>query len=102
MSSGESRTTKGRGRLYDSITDTIGDTPCIRINALAPEGVRVYVKAEFFNPAASVKDRLARLLNRPEGTLRVIAPDVGGGFGEKGSFFPEEVAVPYLSMLQDD
>jgi len=47
----------------------------------------------------SVKDRLARLLNRPEGTLRVIAPDVGGGFGEKGSFFPEEVAVPYLSML---
>jgi len=39
--------------------DTIGNTPCIRINALAPEGVRVYVKAEFFNPAASVKDRLA-------------------------------------------
>ncbi|MCH8226331.1 MAG: xanthine dehydrogenase family protein molybdopterin-binding subunit, partial [Chloroflexi bacterium] len=47
----------------------------------------------------SVKDRLARLLNRPEGKLRVIAPDVGGGFGEKGSFFPEEVAIPYLSML---
>jgi cysteine synthase A len=39
--------------------DTIGDTPCIRINALAPEHVRLYVKAEFFNPAASVKDRLA-------------------------------------------
>ena len=49
----------------------------------------------------SVKDRLAHLLNRPEGTLRVIAPDVGGGFGEKGSFFPEEVAIPYLSMLLD-
>ena len=53
------RTTKGRRRLYDSIVDTIGDTPCIRINHLAPEGVRMYVKAEFFNPAASVKDRLA-------------------------------------------
>jgi cysteine synthase A len=39
--------------------DTIGNTPCIRINSLAPEGVRIYAKAEFFNPAASVKDRLA-------------------------------------------
>ncbi len=53
------RTTTGRGRLYDSVLDTIGDTPCIRINALAPKGVRLYVKAEAFNPAASVKDRLA-------------------------------------------
>jgi cysteine synthase A len=55
----ESRTTRGRGRLYDDVLDTIGDTPCIRINKLAPEHVRLYVKAEFFNPAASVKDRLA-------------------------------------------
>ena len=53
------RTTEGRGRLYDSVIDTIGDTPCIRINTLAPGHVRLYVKAEFFNPAASVKDRLA-------------------------------------------
>jgi cysteine synthase A len=53
------RTTNGRGRLFDSIVDTVGDTPCIRVNNLAPEGVELYVKAEFFNPAASVKDRLA-------------------------------------------
>ncbi len=53
------RTTNGRGRLFDSILDTVGDTPCVRINNLAPEGVEIYVKAEFFNPAASVKDRLA-------------------------------------------
>jgi cysteine synthase A len=53
------RTTKGRVRLYDSILDTVGDTPVVRVNNLAPPGVRVYVKAEFFNPAASVKDRLA-------------------------------------------
>ena len=53
------RTTEGRGRLYDSVVDTIGDTPCIRVNRLAPKHVRLYVKAEFFNPAASVKDRLA-------------------------------------------
>ncbi|MFN7089059.1 MAG: PLP-dependent cysteine synthase family protein [Allorhizobium sp.] len=53
------RTTKGRGMLYDSILDTVGDTPVVRINNLAPNGVRVYVKVEAFNPAASLKDRLA-------------------------------------------
>ncbi|WP_226623772.1 cysteine synthase A [Alloyangia pacifica] len=51
--------TIGRGRLYDSIVDTVGNTPIVRINHLAPEGVEIYVKTEFFNPAASVKDRLA-------------------------------------------
>jgi cysteine synthase A len=45
--------------LYANVIETIGDTPCIRINKLAPEHVTIYVKAEFFNPAASVKDRLA-------------------------------------------
>ena len=59
MSSQAPRTTRGRGRLYDSVVDTIGDTPCIRVNRVAPKHVRLYVKAEFFNPAASVKDRLA-------------------------------------------
>ena len=58
-SQNEIRTTDGRGKLYDSILDTIGDTPCIRINNLAPGDVQIYVKAEFFNPAGSVKDRLA-------------------------------------------
>jgi cysteine synthase A len=53
------RTTNGRGRLYDSILDTVGDTPVIRLNRIAPKGVTVYVKVEAFNPAASVKDRLA-------------------------------------------
>jgi cysteine synthase len=59
MSTQNSRTTRGRGRRYESVVDTIGDTPCIRINHLAPKNVRLYVKAEFFNPASSVKDRLA-------------------------------------------
>ena len=39
--------------------DTIGNTPCIRVNTLAPKHINMYVKAEFFNPASSVKDRLA-------------------------------------------
>ncbi|MGX5174382.1 cysteine synthase A [Aliikangiella sp. IMCC44653] len=44
---------------YDSILDTIGNTPVIKINRLAPKHVTMYVKAEYFNPLASVKDRLA-------------------------------------------
>jgi cysteine synthase A len=59
MSTKNSRTTAGRGRRFESIVDTIGDTPCIRVNNLPPAHVRLYVKAEFFNPASSVKDRLA-------------------------------------------
>ncbi len=59
MTSEESHTTGGRNQLYQSVLDTIGNTPCIRINNLAPDQVRLYVKAEFFNPAGSVKDRLA-------------------------------------------
>jgi cysteine synthase A len=53
------RTTQGRGRLYDSILDTVGDTPTIRVNNIGPDGVTIYVKFEAFNPAGSVKDRLA-------------------------------------------
>ncbi len=53
------RTTAGRGRLFDSILDTVGDTPTIRVNNLGVKDATIYVKAEFFNPLASVKDRLA-------------------------------------------
>lgn len=45
--------------IHNSILDTIGNTPIIKINRLAPSHVNMYVKAEFFNPLASVKDRLA-------------------------------------------
>jgi cysteine synthase len=45
--------------IYDSILGTIGRTPVVRINRLAPDHVTIFVKCEFFNPLASVKDRLA-------------------------------------------
>jgi cysteine synthase A len=45
--------------IYDSILDTIGRTPVVRLNRIAPSHVTMYVKCEFFNPLASVKDRLA-------------------------------------------
>ena len=52
----------GRGRVYDSILETIGNTPLVRINRLAEEAGckgEVLAKLEFFNPLASVKDRIA-------------------------------------------
>jgi len=51
----------GRGRIYSSITETIGDTPIVRLDKLAKEhGVKanLLAKLEFFNPIASVKDRI--------------------------------------------
>jgi len=45
---------------YANILETIGNTPLVRLNRLAPEGVNVHVKVESFNPLGSVKDRMAR------------------------------------------
>jgi len=53
--------TPGRGRIFNSITETIGDTPLVRLNRLPKErGVKadILAKLEFFNPIASVKDRI--------------------------------------------
>jgi cysteine synthase A len=71
----------GRGKIYDSIIDTIGDTPLVRLPrltaALKPKG-EVLAKLEFFNPIASVKDRIgvamieyleAKGLLKPGGTI---------------------------------
>ncbi len=67
----------GRGRIYDSITQTIGDTPLVRLDRLAKEkGVKasLLAKLEFFNPIASVKDRIGvNMVAAMEATGR-IAP----------------------------
>jgi cysteine synthase A len=47
---------------YDNILETIGNTPLVRLNKLAPPGVDVYAKIEAFNPMGSVKDRMARAI----------------------------------------
>jgi cysteine synthase A len=77
----------GRGRVYDSITQTIGDTPLVRLHRMAEEvGAKadILLKLEFFNPLASVKDRIgvsmiedleARGLIKPGTTL--IEPTSG-------------------------
>ena len=45
--------------IYNNILETIGNTPVVRLNRMAPKNVEIYVKVESFNPLASVKDRLA-------------------------------------------
>jgi len=50
-----------RLRVMDSILDTVGNTPVVRLNRIVPEGsATVYAKMEFFNPTWSVKDRIAK------------------------------------------
>ena len=46
--------------IHNNILDTVGKTPIVRINKLAPNGVNIYAKVESFNPMGSVKDRLAK------------------------------------------
>jgi cysteine synthase len=61
MATPSASTRPGRGRIYGSITETIGDTPLVRLNRLPQmQGIKAQIlaKLEFFNPISSVKDRI--------------------------------------------
>ena len=67
----------GRGRIFNSITDTIGDTPLVRLHRLTREaGVKadVLLKLEFFNPIASVKDRIGVAMIEALEAQKIITP----------------------------
>ncbi len=59
---------------YDSILDTIGNTPLVRLRKLAPPDVNVWVKLEAFNPMGSVKDRMARAIIEDAERTGALAP----------------------------
>jgi cysteine synthase len=68
----------GRGRVFDSITEAIGDTPIVRLRRLPDlHGVKaaIFAKLEFFNPAASVKDRIGVAMIEAMEAAGVIGPD---------------------------
>ena len=67
--------------IYNSILDTIGNTPIVKLHRLAPKGVDIYVKVEAFNPGGSVKDRLALAIILDAETARhaQAGPDRGRG-----------------------
>lgn len=56
------RATFARRAIYNNVLETIGNTPIVKLNRLAPAGVNVYAKCEFFNPLSSVKDRMANAI----------------------------------------
>ena len=60
--------------IYESILDTIGSTPVVRLNHIAPDNADIYVKIEAFNPMASVKDRLAYAIIRDAEDRGLLKP----------------------------
>jgi cysteine synthase A len=67
----------GRGRIYNDITETIGDTPLVRLNRMAKDaGVKaeILLKLEFFNPIGSVKDRIGVSMIEALEARGVISP----------------------------
>ena len=73
--------------LHPNILSTIGETPVVRLNALAPKGVDIYAKLEAFNPMGSVKDRLALAVIEAaerDGTLRPGQTVVEASSGNTG------------------
>src|SRR3546814_19060257 len=72
----------GLAMIHDSILGTIGRTPVVRLNRVAPATVELYAKVEAFNPGGSVKDRLATaIIDRKsvvEGKSVSVSVDLGG------------------------
>src|SRR4249919_2409643 len=67
----------GRGRIYDSITETIGDTPLVRLHRMPKEAgakTDILLKLEFFNPLSSVKDRIGVNMIEAMEKQGIIAP----------------------------
>ena len=93
--------------IHDSILNTVGNTPVIRINRLAPEGVEMYVKVEAFNPLGSVKDRLALgIIEDAErrGALKPGQTVVEATSGNTGIALAMVCAVkgyPFVSVMAD-
>ena len=93
--------------IYNDINETIGNTPIVRINKLAPEGVDMFVKVEAFNPMASVKDRLAIAIIEDaerKGTLQPGQTVIEATSGNTGIALAMVCAVkgyPFVAVMAD-
>ena len=93
--------------IFNNILETIGRTPVVRINKLAPEGVEMYVKCEAFNPMSSVKDRLAiGIIEDAEarGTLKPGQTVIEATSGNTGIALAMVCAVkgyPFVSVMAE-
>jgi cysteine synthase len=93
--------------IHDSILGTIGNTPVVRINRLAPKGTTMYVKVEAFNPMSSVKDRLAIAMIEDAERRGVLKPGqtvIEPTSGNTGIALAMVCAVkgyPFVAMMSD-
>jgi len=93
--------------IYDSILGTIGNTPIIRLQRLAPKHVELYVKVEAFNPAGSVKDRLALAIildAEQRGTLKpgqTVIEATSGNTGVALAAICAARGYPFVAVMSD-
>ena len=93
--------------IYQSILDTIGRTPIVKINRLAPKGIDMYVKIEAFNPMSSVKDRLAiGIITDAEanGTLKpgqTVVEATSGNTGIALAMVCAAKGYPFVAFMSD-
>jgi cysteine synthase len=93
--------------IHDSILDTIGNTPIIKLHRLAPKHVELYVKVEAFNPAGSVKDRLALAIildAEQRGTLKPGQTVIEATSGNTGVALAAVCAArgyPFVAVMSD-
>ena len=93
--------------IYQSILETIGRTPIVKINRLAPKGIDMYVKVEAFNPMSSVKDRLAIgiiLDAEAKGTLKpgqTVVEATSGNTGIALAMVCAAKGYPFVAFMSD-
>jgi cysteine synthase A len=93
--------------IYNNILETIGNTPIVRLNRLAPDHVDMYVKVESFNPMGSVKDRLAyAIINDAErrGTLKpgqTVVEATSGNTGIALAMVCAAKGYPFVAIMAD-
>ena len=93
--------------IYNDILETIGGTPVIRINRLAPDDIEMYVKVEAFNPLSSVKDRLAYAIIRDaedKGALKAGQTVIEATSGNTGIALAMVCAArgyPFVSVMAE-
>ena len=93
--------------IYNNILETIGNTPVVRLNHMAPDHVEMYVKVESFNPMASVKDRLAfAIISDAEsrGTLKpgqTVIEATSGNTGVALAMVCAAKGYPFVATMAD-